>query len=134
MDNLKEFISSKHPHVIGVGTTSREALSVVEDIKEVVNELEQESEMSPINVELIDIDLATVYMNSAKAVSDYREYPALLKQAISIARRLQDPLIEFCQLCNPDEDILALRFHPMQVNRYQQMCILLKLRRHLIIV
>ena len=38
----------------------------------------------------------------------------MLRQAVSIARRLQDPLIEFAQLCNTDEDILCLRLHPLQ--------------------
>ena len=38
----------------------------------------------------------------------------MLRQAISIARRLQDPLIEFSQLCNPDKDLLALKFHTLQ--------------------
>jgi len=44
-----------------------------------------------------------------------REYPALLRQAVSLGRRLQDPLIEFAQLCNADEDILCLHYHPLQV-------------------
>ena len=35
-------------------------------------------------------------------------------ESISIARRLQDPLVEFSQLCGTEKDILCLRFHPMQ--------------------
>ncbi len=46
---------------------------------------------------------------------DFRDYPVLLRMAISIARRLQDPLIEFSQLCNQDEDILSLKYHQLQV-------------------
>jgi len=44
-----------------------------------------------------------------------REYPVLLRQAVSLGRRLQDPLVEFAQLCNADEDILCLHYHPLQV-------------------
>jgi len=44
-----------------------------------------------------------------------REYPALLRQAVSLGRRLQDPLLEFAQLCNADDDILCLHYHPLQV-------------------
>ena len=44
-----------------------------------------------------------------------RDHPAVLKQAISAGRRLQDPLVEFSQLCNPENDILCLRYHPTQV-------------------
>lgn len=46
---------------------------------------------------------------------EMREYPTLLRQAVSLARRLQDPLVEFAQLCNADEDILCLKYHPLQV-------------------
>lgn len=46
---------------------------------------------------------------------DFREYPSLLRQALSLARRLQEPLVEFAQLCNPDEDILSLKYHTLQV-------------------
>lgn len=28
---------------------------------------------------------------------------------------MQDPLLEFSQLCSQDEDLLCLRFHPLQV-------------------
>ncbi len=46
---------------------------------------------------------------------DFRDYPPVLRQAISVARRMQDPLIEFCKLVNPDDDILALKLHTLQV-------------------
>ena len=39
----------------------------------------------------------------------------LLRQAISLARRMQDPLVEFSQLCTSDDEILCLRYHPLQV-------------------
>lgn len=47
--------------------------------------------------------------------TDFRGYTELLKQAVSLGRRMQDPLMEFSQLCNADEDILCLKFHPLQV-------------------
>jgi len=50
--------------------------------------------------------------------SDFRDYPELLRQAISLARRLQDPLVEFSQLCTTDEEILCLRYHSLQVKFY----------------
>ena len=68
------------------------------------------------------MDTPTLYLILAHILilslqQEFREYPALLRQAVSLARRLQDPLIEFSQLCNPDEDILALKYHPLQVLR-----------------
>lgn len=29
---------------------------------------------------------------------------------------MQDPLVEFSQLCTNDDEILCLRYHPLQVN------------------
>lgn len=46
---------------------------------------------------------------------DFRDYPPLLRQAVSIARKIQDPLIEYSQVCSSDEDILCLKLHPLQV-------------------
>lgn len=47
--------------------------------------------------------------------NEFRDYPPLLRQAVSLARRIQDPLIEFAQVCSSDEDILCLKLHPLQV-------------------
>jgi len=45
----------------------REASSLVEDVKGLVEELEQEQQMTLINVELVDDELARVYAHSNKA-------------------------------------------------------------------
>lgn len=47
--------------------------------------------------------------------ADFRDYPPLLRQAVSIARKIQDPLMEYAQVCSTDEDILCLKLHPLQV-------------------
>jgi len=54
---------------------------------------------------------------------EFREYPPVLRHAVCVARRLQDPLIEFAQLCNQDEDILCLKYHPMQVKLDYNYCL-----------
>lgn len=111
---LKNFINTKKPHVICVGGESREALMIVQDLKEVVANLVEEEQFPSIAVELIDNELAKVYANSNKGTTDFREYPELLRVACSLARRMQDPLIEFSQLCTADEEILSLRYHSLQ--------------------
>jgi len=45
----------------------REASTLVEDLKGLVEELEQEQQMSLVNVELVDDELARVYSHSNKA-------------------------------------------------------------------
>lgn len=114
LSKLKEFIATKKPHVVAVTAESKEALRIVEEVQRLIQELTEEAEMPAINVELVDNEVAMVYENSNKGQSDFREYPVVLRHAISVARRLQDPLIEFAQLCNPDEDILCLKYHPYQ--------------------
>lgn len=127
-----------------------DAQMIMEDMKRAIGELEQESALPTVGVELIDNELATLYMNSKKsevstilavhrvnrpshrftvsmhintanvscvfcAQADFRDYPPLLRQAVSVARKIQDPLMEYAQVCSTDEDILCLKLHPLQV-------------------
>lgn len=111
---VKNFILTKKPHAIVIGGESRDALMVAADLREIVAGLVEDEQFPQIPVEIMDNDLAKVYANSLKGESDFRDYPMLLRQAISLARRLQDPLVEFSQLCTPEDEILCLRFHPLQ--------------------
>ncbi|ODN05104.1 Transcription elongation factor SPT6 [Orchesella cincta] len=111
---LTEFIRNKKPHAIVIGGESREALMIQEDVKEIVSELVSEEAFPLITVEVVDNQLAKCYANSLKAGHDFPEYPLLLKEGVSLGRRLLDPLLEFTQLCNTDEEILCMRFHPLQ--------------------
>lgn len=112
--SLKTFIKNKKPHVIAIGGESREAQMIQHDIRDIVKELIEEEQFPSIGVEIIDNELAKIYANSNKAAHDFREYPPTLKEAVSLARRIQDPLIEYSQLCNADEEILCLRYHSLQ--------------------
>ncbi|XP_074468063.1 transcription elongation factor SPT6 [Sebastes fasciatus] len=114
IETLKRFLSGKKPHVVAVAGESRDAQMIMEDIKRAVGELEQESSLPAVGVELVDNELATLYMNSKRSEIDFRDYPPLLRQAVSIARKIQDPLMEYAQVCSSDDDILCLKLHPLQ--------------------
>lgn len=114
LKNLKEFIQNKKPHIIAIGGESREALMLKIDVQELVKELSEEDQFPMIAVEIVDNELAKIYANSKKGASEFKEYPDLLKQAVSIARKMQDPLVEYSQLCSADEEILCLRYHTLQ--------------------
>uniref|UniRef100_G3QB56 SPT6 homolog, histone chaperone and transcription elongation factor n=1 Tax=Gasterosteus aculeatus aculeatus TaxID=481459 RepID=G3QB56_GASAC len=114
IETLKKFLSGKKPHVVAVAGESRDAQMIMEDIKRAVSELEQESSLPAVGVELVDNELATLYMNSKRSEIDFRDYPPLLRQAVSIARKIQDPLMEYAQVCSTDDDILCLKLHPLQ--------------------
>ncbi|EDO33602.1 predicted protein [Nematostella vectensis] len=114
MESLKEFILKKRPQVIAVAAVSREATTIVEDIKLCLAELEQEHQMSPIGVELVDGEVARIYQTSIRADNESREYPPVLRHAVSVGRRLQDPVTEFAGLCIEEDELLCIKFHPLQ--------------------
>lgn len=111
---LVNFLRTKKPHVIVVGGESLKALKIQRDLQEIITFLVDEEQFPKIAVEIVNNDLAKMYANSKKSNADFREYPIVLRQAISVARRLQDPLIEYSQLCTTDEEISCLRYHPLQ--------------------
>uniref|UniRef100_A0A673BVZ9 SPT6 homolog, histone chaperone and transcription elongation factor n=1 Tax=Sphaeramia orbicularis TaxID=375764 RepID=A0A673BVZ9_9TELE len=114
-DDLMDESQGKGIRVLGVAyAPSRDAQMIMEDIKRTISELEQESSLPAVGVELVDNELAKLYMNSKKSEVDFRDYPPLLRQAVSIARKIQDPLVEYAQVCSTDEDILCLKLHPHQ--------------------
>uniref|UniRef100_A0A8C7JVF3 SPT6 homolog, histone chaperone and transcription elongation factor n=1 Tax=Oncorhynchus kisutch TaxID=8019 RepID=A0A8C7JVF3_ONCKI len=114
-DDLMDESQGKGIRVLGVAfADSRDAHMIMEDIKRTVSELEQESSLPAVGVELVDNELAMLYMNSTKSQTEFRDYPPLLRQAVSVARKIQDPLVEYAQVCSSDEDILCLKLHPLQ--------------------
>lgn len=113
-EKLRKFIFQKKPHVIGVACDTLVTRNVVEDLQQMISDMHQRREIPQIPIEYVDSEMSMVYMKSKKAVTDFHNYPLQLREAISIARRLQDPLIEFSQLCTADEEILCLKYHPMQ--------------------
>ena len=114
IQRFKDLVMRRKPHVITVGGESRHALMIVEDLRALMAHLEEVEQFPKINVELIDNSMSELYARSKKGESDFPDFPPLLRQAVSLARRIQDPLLEFSQLCNPDEELLNLRFHPLQ--------------------
>lgn len=111
---IRHFIATKKPQLIVIGGESREALMIQADVKEIITNLVEEEQFPAVQVEICENDLAKIYANSNKGIAEFRDYPELLRQAISLSRRMQDPLVEFSQLCTADEEILCLKFHPLQ--------------------
>ncbi|XP_053983538.1 transcription elongation factor SPT6-like isoform X1 [Hylaeus volcanicus] len=111
---IRNFIATKKPHVVAIGGESRDAMMIATDVKECIANLVEDEQFPAIQVEICDNDLAKIYANSNKGISEFRDYPELLRQAISLARRMQDPLVEFSQLCTADEEILCLKYHALQ--------------------
>ncbi|VDN09930.1 unnamed protein product, partial [Dibothriocephalus latus] len=112
---LSSFISHHRPQAVVIGCNSRHALTLRQEIQQLIEDLPSESRLSRLNIELMDTELAIVYAQSSQASSDLPStYSNVLKQAISLGRKLQDPLAEFAQLFNTDAEILGVRWHPIQ--------------------
>ncbi|KAL3310193.1 Transcription elongation factor SPT6, partial [Cichlidogyrus casuarinus] len=112
---LSSFISRHSPQAIVVGCDCRKSIKVKEGLQELCDSLLSERRLGRVKVELADTEPAQVFANSPRAMSELpQSYTQLMRVAISLGRRLQDPLSELAQLMNYDQDILALRLHPLQ--------------------
>ncbi|GMR43278.1 hypothetical protein PMAYCL1PPCAC_13473 [Pristionchus mayeri] len=117
MEKLKRFVNKHQPHVIAVAGENLQARFVKGDMEKIVMDLFQENKLtSNIQVVIHDNDAAKVYMQSKQAVAEHPDYPPNLRQALSLARCLLDPLVEYSHLYNTDEDIFCLSLHPLQAD------------------
>ncbi|CAH8498368.1 unnamed protein product [Heterobilharzia americana] len=115
MQRLSTFMVKHKPQVCVIGCDCRKALFLQEDIQRLINELSTERRLPRIHVELMETELSIVFALSSRASFDLPiSYPPLLRQAISLGRRLQDPLPEFAQLVTIENEILGIRWHPLQ--------------------
>ena len=112
--SIRNLIASQKPHVIAIAGESRDALMIQLEMREIVASLIEEERFPSIQVEICDNELAKIYAKGKKGISEFREHSPELRQAISICRRLQDPLVEFSQLCTSYDEILSLRYHTLQ--------------------
>ena len=67
MKNFKEFVSRKRPDLVVVGAESRECLSIVDEFRECLTELEQEEDVGVVPVELMDPNVARIYSKTSRA-------------------------------------------------------------------
>ena len=71
MEKLKGFVKKHQPRVVGISAECRDAIQVYEDVNRVVQELEQEQQMSHIYVELVDGEVARIYQDSPRAIVSF---------------------------------------------------------------
>ncbi|CAK9298521.1 unnamed protein product [Gordionus sp. m RMFG-2023] len=147
---LRTFLGEHRPHVIAVGTceSSRLCLTLREELKDICLDLEQTLEnFPPVAVVLVEEDLANIVQQkispkenipnksaatmaasqskdlSSDSILKHSTNSSLLKKSASLARRVQDPLLEFAQLfpdsspsanCMQSNDIFCLKLEPLQ--------------------
>ena len=72
---MTNFVRSKMPHVIVIGSELREVLMVQADLREILKKFNEEEQFPNVALEIIDNDLSKIYANSNKGIADFREYP-----------------------------------------------------------
>ena len=102
LKDIENFIINKMPNVIVVASENKDALIIIEDIKNILKKLEENKEkIGQINVELVDNEMAKIFSSTNSAEQEFgKQTPSLVIQAVALARFLQDPLLCFSQLFN----------------------------------
>ncbi|CAI4228912.1 unnamed protein product [Auanema sp. JU1783] len=115
LESLKKFIERKRPHIIAIAAENMDAMRLQRDVEDVLRTLMENDTISrKPNVAIMNNEVAKVYMNSRQAMTEHVDYPPLLRQAVSLARYVMDPLVEISHLFNHEEDIMCLALHPLQ--------------------
>lgn len=111
---FKQFMINKKPHAVALAAETIQTKYICQELAQILDELREHDGLPLIPIEIVDNELSNVYMNLKRATEEFPEFPPLLLQAISNARKLSDPLAEYAKLCGPDDDILCIRFHNLQ--------------------
>ncbi|KAJ3433139.1 transcription elongation factor spt6 [Anaeramoeba flamelloides] len=108
---INKFIQDKLPDVIVIGCN----LPICRRVYDYFHNLVERVESKEIHVTFIDPKISRIYMNTQFARMEFPKTTYGLKYAISIGRRIQDPLVEICRLCSESEfHLLGLKLHPLQ--------------------
>eukprot|EP00741_Cyanophora_paradoxa_P009215 tig00001486_g8925.t1 len=118
LDALHEFIARHEPHVVVVATNGINDRRLFMDMRSVADTVKQRralaSGLRELNVVLCDSAAARIAEASTRYQQEFAEYQPLLRHAISIGRRMQEPLAELAGLMTEEREMLDLRLHPLQ--------------------
>ncbi len=122
MQKLEDFILKKKPKLIVIGAENKDALNIAEDLNELIKSMIDKHGnaalgLANIGVELYDPEIGKMCGEASKFCAQFFTSTCqnvLVKQAITLARAIQDPLLCYSQLFNIDRDVLSLKLHPMQ--------------------
>jgi transcription elongation factor SPT6 len=115
-------VMRRRPDVIGVSGFSVETHRLLKDIKDLVQEKDlrgaefddpetDEPRSEPLDVIVVNDEVARLYKDSPRAFHDHPSLPSLTRYCVALAKYIQNPLKEYASLGN---DIISLSFHPCQ--------------------
>ncbi|KAF1951572.1 transcription elongation factor-like protein spt6 [Byssothecium circinans] len=122
--DIEEFVkicNRRKPDVIGICGFSVETKKLYRDLIDIVQENglmgpeyeddEGAEKAEPLDVTIVNDEVARLYYNSARAATEFPKYPPLTRYCIALCRYLQNPLAEYASL---GKDIISLPFVPNQ--------------------
>ncbi|KAG0166605.1 Transcription elongation factor spt6 [Apophysomyces sp. BC1034] len=110
---MLEFIKSRKPNVVALSGYTAETRRVLKHMQTMVGEINQSKDSGAGTVDLVVVndEAARLYKNSKRAEEEFGELHEVVRYCISLARRLQNPVLEYVGL---GRDLLALRHHEHQ--------------------
>jgi len=119
---LVDVIQRRRPDVIGVSGFTVETRKLYKDLQEIISiynlagptyEDEQTGadHNDPLEVVMVNDEVARLYHTSARAAAEFPKYSALTRYCIALGRYLQNPLVEYASL---GKDIISIPFIPQQ--------------------
>ena len=99
LDDLKRLIIKNQTYMValGNGTASRESQKLLEELKE------NNPELKDLQIAVVSESGASIWSATKDAQKEFPDFEPNLRSAVSIARRLQDPLAELVKI--PPESI-----------------------------
>lgn len=116
-DTLKEFLLQHVPDIIIVGGWTPDIITnkMLDRIRKIAQDVSSELRLSKeIPVEIGDDNPAKIYMKSSRGKKEFPLLPPLMLYCISMARTVQDSLMEYASLCNTENEINLLRLDSLQ--------------------
>lgn len=111
---MSDFIKSKKAHVLGVAGYNADTRRVIKHMQTMLGEINQSNEhngISKMDMVVVDDEAARLYKASRRAQEEFAEHSETMRYCISLARRLQNPVLEYVGL---GRDLLAIRHHDLQ--------------------
>jgi transcription elongation factor SPT6 len=114
-EDLKTFIETHNPHALAVATSGMPAIRLYQLLNMVVEGLKRRKAIrDTVRVYYVPDDFAKIYEVSPRAQREFPSSANIIKRAISVGRRLNDPLTEISGLFNSNNDLLSYKFHELQ--------------------
>ncbi|KAJ5074909.1 transcription elongation factor spt6 [Anaeramoeba ignava] len=108
---LIKFIKECKPHVIVIGTNSLICRKIYDDILVLIKTKIKKD----IQVTFIESDVAQIYSNSKKSEEEFPTKNVVIRHSISLARRLQNPILEISGLVYKTvNNAVYLPLHPLK--------------------